>query len=134
MDNGTGRVSSGLVSGWPGPTHAHLYVRQSTFCSFETTVGNTKAHIHILRVCFPNLIFSLVQFSSVQFSLVQFSSAMDNTFSLTYNYSFQFSSIQFSSVQLFYAEKNRPLTPIRNIKYDKDMIITIKINFNQNEN
>ena len=67
-----------------------------------------------LRACSPQLIFSSVQFNSVQFSSVQFnsdqfssvqtssvqfSSALDNTFTLTYHYSFQFSSIQFSSYQ-----------------------------------
>ena len=40
------------------------------------------------------------QFSSVQFSSDQFSSAIDNTFTLTYHYSFQFSSVQFNSVQI----------------------------------
>ena len=43
--------------------------------------------------------FNSVQFNSDQFSSDQFSSALDNTFTLTYHYSFQFSSIQFSSVQ-----------------------------------
>ena len=53
----------------------------------------------IPRACSSQLIFSSVQFSSVQFSSVQFSSALDNTFTLTYHYSFQFSSVQFSSIQ-----------------------------------
>ena len=37
--------------------------------------------------------FSSVQTSSVQFRPVQFSSDLDNTFTLTYHYSFQFSSL-----------------------------------------
>ena len=83
---------------------------------------------------FSSVQFSSIQFNSVQISSdrldqvrsVQFSSALDNTFTLTYHYSFQFSSIQFSSIQfrsvqissvqfrsvqfssiqLFYAEEN----------------------------
>ena len=51
------------------------------------------------RVCSPQLIFSSVQFSPIQFSSDQFSSALDNTFTLTYHYSFQFNLVQFSSVQ-----------------------------------
>ena len=43
--------------------------------------------------------FNSIQFSSIQFSSIQLSSALDNTFTLTYHYSFQFSSVHFSSIQ-----------------------------------
>ena len=42
-----------------------------------------------LRACSPKLIFSSVEFNS----------ALDNTCTLTYHYSFQFSSVWFNSVQ-----------------------------------
>ena len=50
-------------------------------------------------VQFNSVQFSSIKFSSVQFRPVQFSSALDNTFTLTYHYSFQFNSVQFSSDQ-----------------------------------
>ena len=53
----------------------------------------------LFSVQFSSIQFSSIQFISVQFSSDQFSSALDNTFTLTYHYSFQFNSVQFSSIQ-----------------------------------
>ena len=87
---------------------------------FLMEIKSIFSHLYkYLRACSPQLIFSSVQFSSdqfssvqfnsvqfnsvqfrsVQFKPVQFSSALDNTFTLTYHYSFQFSSVQFRPIQ-----------------------------------
>ena len=55
---------------------------------------------NLFSVQFSSIQFSSIQFNSIQFRPVQFNSALGNTFTLTYHYSFQFSSIQFSSVQI----------------------------------
>ena len=57
-------------------------------------ISSNKGQWDLLRACFPQLIFSSVRFGSVQFN-----SALDNTFTLTYDYSFQFNSVRFSSIQ-----------------------------------
>ena len=54
----------------------------------------------LFSVQFNLVQFNSIQFRSVQFRPVQFSSALDNTFTLTYHYSFQFSSVQSSSVHI----------------------------------
>ena len=55
--------------------------------------------VQFSSIQFSSVQFSSIQISSVQFRPVQFSSALDNTFTLTYHYSFQFNSVQFRSVQ-----------------------------------
>ena len=67
---------------------------------YETNLGYVL--LSLFSVQFGSIQFSSVQFNSIQFTSI--SLALDNTFTLTYHYSFQFSPIQ-----LFYAEDNRPL-------------------------
>ena len=76
----------------------------SLFSKFDSlfNYSRTRFGYLILRACSPTVYFqfSSIQFNSVQISSDQFSSALDNTFTLIYHYSFQFSLVQFSSVQI----------------------------------
>ena len=74
----------------------------------------------LFSVQFSSVQFYSIQFRPVRFRPVQFSSTLDNTFTLTYHYSFQFSSIQFSSDQFSSVQFNS--IQIRSVQFSSAVL------------